>query len=60
VVGEVVGYVFTDPPLAGTTPVTLRRSEDGQPEVVVTVGGEVEETYVFTYLGAGLPATPTP
>jgi CubicO group peptidase (beta-lactamase class C family) len=58
--GEVVGYVFTDPPLAGATPVTLRRSEDGQPEVMVTVGGDVEETYVFTYLGEGLPATPTP
>ena len=59
-VGEVVGYVFTDPPLAGLIPVTLRRSEDGQPEVMVTFGGEAAETYVFTYLGAGLPATPTP
>ncbi len=58
--GEVVGYVFADPPLAGSTPVTLRRGDNGQPEVVVAVGGDVEETYVFTYLGAGLPATPTP
>jgi CubicO group peptidase (beta-lactamase class C family) len=58
--GQVAGYVFTDPPLAGPTPVTLRQSDDGRPEIVVTVPGEAAETYVFTYLGAGLPATPTP
>jgi CubicO group peptidase (beta-lactamase class C family) len=58
--GQVVGYVFTDSPLAGPTPVTLRQSDDGRPEVVVTVAGEAEETYVFTFLGADLPPTPTP
>jgi hypothetical protein len=58
--GQVVGYVFTDPPLAGLIPMTLRRSEDDQPEVVVTIAGEAEETYVFTFLGPGLAATPTP
>jgi len=59
-VGQVVGYVFVDPPLAGPIPVTLRQSDDGRPEVVVTVGGEAEDTYVFTFLGPGLAATPTP
>jgi hypothetical protein len=58
--GEVVGYVFTDPPLAGPTPVALRRGDDGRPEVVVMVPGEAEETYVFTFQGLGLVATPTP
>ena len=58
--GEVVGYVFSDPPLAGLAPVTLRQSDDGWPEVVVTISGEMEETYVFTFLGPGLAATPTP
>jgi CubicO group peptidase (beta-lactamase class C family) len=58
--GQVVGYVFTDPPLAGPTPVTLRRGDDGQPEVALTVAGEAEETYVFSFLGPSLAATPTP
>jgi CubicO group peptidase (beta-lactamase class C family) len=58
--GQIAGYVFVDPPLAGPTPVTIRRSEDGRPEVVVIVPGEAEETYVFTFLGPGLAATPTP
>jgi hypothetical protein len=58
--GEVLGYVFTDPPLAGPTPVTLRQNDDGRPEVVVSVAGEAAETYVFTILEPGLLATPTP
>jgi hypothetical protein len=58
--GQVVGYVFADSPLVGPTPVTLRQSDDGRPEVVVTVAGEAEETYVFTFLGTDLPPTPAP
>ena len=58
--GQVVSYVFIDPPLAGPTPVTLRRGDDGQPGLVVTLAGETAESYVFSFLGSDLPATPTP
>ena len=59
--GQVTGYVFADPPLAGI-PVTLRRGADGQPELAVTVEGETPEAtqdYVFTVLEPAA-ATPTP
>ena len=59
--GQVVDYVFTDPPLAGPTPVTFRQGDDGRPEVVAEVadqGGPI--TYVFTFVGPGPSATPTP
>jgi CubicO group peptidase (beta-lactamase class C family) len=59
--GQVVGYVFTDPPLAGPTPVTFRQDDDGRPEVVAVVEDEVgPTTYVFTFMEPGLAATPTP
>jgi CubicO group peptidase (beta-lactamase class C family) len=58
--GQVAGYVFIDPPLAGPMPVMLRRGDDGRPEVTLTVGGEAEETYVFSFLGPGFAATPAP
>ncbi len=57
---QVVSYVFIDPPLAGPMPVMLRRGDDGRPEVALTVGGEAEETYVFSFLGPGFAATPAP
>jgi hypothetical protein len=59
--GQVVDYVFTDPPLAGPTPVTFRQGDDGRPEVVAEVpdeGGPI--TYLFTFVGPDLAATPTP
>jgi hypothetical protein len=47
--GNLVGYVFVSPPLAGPQgSVTLRNGADGQPEVVFTVQGESTETYVFS------------
>jgi len=59
--GQVVGYVFVDPPLAGPTPVTFRQGADGQPEVVAEVPTESgPTTYVFTFVGPDLAATPTP
>jgi CubicO group peptidase (beta-lactamase class C family) len=59
--GQVVGYVFVDPPLAGSTPVTFRQGADGQPEVVAEVPTESgPTTYVFTLVGPDLAATPTP
>jgi CubicO group peptidase (beta-lactamase class C family) len=58
--GQVVGYVFTDPPLAGPTPVTFRQGDDGRSEVVAVVEDEVgPTTYVFTFVEPGLAATPT-
>ena len=61
--GQVVAYLFTDPPLAGRpAPVTLRQGADGRPEVAVTVEGENPEataTYVLTLL-APAAATPAP
>ena len=59
--GQVVSYVFTDPPLAGPTPVTFRQGDNGRPEIVAVVEDEGgPTTYVFTFLGPGLAATPTP
>jgi hypothetical protein len=59
--GHVVSYVFTDPPLAGATPVTFRQGDDGRPEVVAEVPDEGgPTTYVFTFMEPGLAATPTP
>ncbi len=58
--GRAVGYAFVDPPLAGPSPVTLRRGADGRPEVVMAVEGEGAETYVFVPLEAGAAATPAP
>jgi hypothetical protein len=59
--GQVVGYAFRDPPLAVPTPVTFRQREDGQPEVVAEVAHEGSPTsYVFTFVGSDLAATPTP
>jgi CubicO group peptidase (beta-lactamase class C family) len=59
--GQVVSYVFTDPPLAGPTPVTFRQDDDGRPEVVAVVEDEGgATTYVFTFMEPGLAATPTP
>jgi CubicO group peptidase (beta-lactamase class C family) len=59
--GQVVGYVFVDPPLAGPTPVTFRQGADGQPEVVAEVPTESgPTTYVFTFVGPDFAATPTP
>jgi hypothetical protein len=62
--GEVIDYVFTDPPLAGApAPVTLRQGADGRPELVATVMGEnpeATETYVFTLLAPTAMATPAP
>ncbi len=59
--GQVVGYVFTDSPLAGPTPVTFRQGDDGQSEVVVEVPTESgPTTYVFTFVAPGPGATPTP
>ncbi|MBW3632754.1 MAG: beta-lactamase family protein [Chloroflexi bacterium] len=56
-----VAYVFADPPLAGApVPVTLRQGADGRPELVATVQGEGEETYVFTLLESSGVATPVP
>jgi len=57
----VVGYVFIDPPLAGPTPVTFRQDDDGRPEVVAEVPDEGgPTTYVFSFIGPPLAATPTP
>ncbi len=59
--GQVVAYVFTDPPLAGApVPVTLRQGTDERPEIVATVQGDGEETYVFTLLESNTAATPLP
>ena len=59
--GQVLDYVFTDPPLAGPTPVTFRMSDDGRPEVVAEVADPGDPiTYVFTFVGPGTAATPTP
>jgi CubicO group peptidase (beta-lactamase class C family) len=59
--GEVVAYVFADPPLAGRpVPIVLQEGADGTPEVVVTVEGEnpeATETYVWSIL---VPAAATP
>ena len=56
-----VTYVFTDPPLAGApVPVTLRQATDERPEIVATVQGDGEETYVFTILESNTAATPLP
>jgi hypothetical protein len=41
-------------------PVTLRQGPDGRPEMVATVAGEAEETYVFTLLEASTTTTPVP
>ena len=57
--GQGVGYVFTDPPLAGPTPVTFRQGDEGRPEVVAK--GPEERgptTYVSTLVGPDLAATP--
>jgi hypothetical protein len=59
--GQVLDYVFTDPPLAGPIPVTFRMSDDGRPEVVAEVADPGDPiTYVFTFVGPGPAATPTP
>jgi CubicO group peptidase (beta-lactamase class C family) len=61
--GQIVAYVFTDPPLAGRpTPVILQRGADGTPEIAITVEGENPEataTYVLTLL-VPVAATPVP
>jgi CubicO group peptidase (beta-lactamase class C family) len=57
--GQVVAYVFTDPPLAGAPgAVTLRQSAAGLPEIVATVEGDGAETYVFTPMVLSTVATP--
>jgi hypothetical protein len=59
--GQVVRYVFTDPPLTGPTPVTFRQDAAGRPEIVAVVEDEGgPTTYVFTVMEPGLAATPTP
>src|SRR5829696_1139785 len=59
--GQVVSYVFTDPPLAGPTPVTFRQDAAGRPEIVAVVADEGgPTTYVFTVVEADRAATPTP
>ncbi len=62
--GQVVAYLFTDPPLAGRpAPVTLQQGADGRPEVAVTVEGDTPEatqTYVLTLLASAAAATPAP
>ncbi len=57
--GQVVGYVFVDPPLTGPTPVTVRQSDDGRSEFVVEVPEGGPTTYVFTFVRTGPMATPT-
>jgi hypothetical protein len=57
----VASYVFTDPPLAGPTPVTFRQDAAGRPEIVAVVADEGgPTTYVFTVKEADRAATPTP
>jgi CubicO group peptidase (beta-lactamase class C family) len=59
--GQVASYVFTDPPLAGPTPVTFRQDAAGRPEIVAVVADEGgPTTYVFTVKEADRAATPTP
>jgi CubicO group peptidase (beta-lactamase class C family) len=59
-VGQVVGYVLMDPPLAGPAQVMFHQSDDGRPEVVAEVPGQDgPTTYVFTHL-VQAAATPAP
>jgi hypothetical protein len=62
--GQVVAYVFADPPLAGApATLTFRPGAGGRPEIVATVDGENSEataTYVLTLLAPAAGATPTP
>jgi CubicO group peptidase (beta-lactamase class C family) len=52
--GRAIGYGLIDPPLAGPGMlVTLRRDSAGQPEMVITVEGEVPDAK-----GGNAPATP--
>jgi CubicO group peptidase (beta-lactamase class C family) len=61
--GQTVAYVFTDPPLAGPTPITLQQGPSGQPEIVLMLPGEDAAeplVYVFTQAQPAPTATPTP
>ena len=59
--GQVVSYVFMDPPLAGPTPVTFRQGDDGRPEVVAEVPTKAAPPPTSSrFVGPDLAATPTP